>query len=125
MILFVRSRGHARRRAHRIIGVSPVSPIPGKGADKARRQTLPTEPLADFKPPFRNTGGTPMILFARSRGHARRWPHRIIGVSPVSPIPGKDADKARRQTLPREPLADFKPSFCGTGGAPMILFVQP
>jgi hypothetical protein len=50
---------------------------------------------------FGGTGGTPMILFAGSRGHARRRAHRIIGVSPVSPIPAKGADKARRQIFPQ------------------------
>jgi predicted dehydrogenase len=35
---------------------------------------------------FANTGGTPMILFARPRRHARRRAQGIIGVSPVFPI---------------------------------------
>jgi hypothetical protein len=102
-----------------------LSIFPAQHRPKPENQILPAEPLADFQPSFQDTGGTPMLLFARPQGHARRRTQSIIGVSPVSPIPAKGADKARRQTLPEEPLADFKPSFRNTGGTPMILFVRP
>jgi hypothetical protein len=79
---------HARHRVHGIIGVSPVSPIPADGDDrKPERQTLSAVPFADFQPSFRDTGGTPMLLFARPQHHARHRAHGIIGVSPVSRFP--------------------------------------
>jgi hypothetical protein len=50
---------------------------------------LAPEPFADLNHHFENTGGTPMILFARPQRHARRQAQRIIGVPPVFPIPTK------------------------------------
>jgi hypothetical protein len=118
------SRTSPSPRYHRRLACVPIPP---KGDDrKPERQTLPTEPFADFQPSFRGTGGTPMILFARPQLHARRQAYGIIGVSPVSRIPAKGDDrKPKRQTLPAEPSADFQPSFPGTGGTPMILFARP
>jgi hypothetical protein len=54
--------------------------------------------FADFQLSFRDTGGTPMLLFARPQRHPRHRAHRIIGVSPVSRIAAKGDDrKTNRQ----------------------------
>jgi hypothetical protein len=66
-----------------------LSIFPAQHRPKLENQILPAEPLADFQPSFQDTGGTPMLLFARPQGHARRRTQSIIGVSPVSPIPAK------------------------------------
>jgi hypothetical protein len=91
MILFARPQRHARRRAHRIIGVPPVSYIPAKGDDrKACRRILIAEAVRRFSTVISRTqAGTPMILFARPQRHPHPRAHRIIGVSPVFPIPAK------------------------------------
>jgi hypothetical protein len=90
MLLFARPQRHARHRAHRIIGVSPVSRIATKGDDrKTNRRVLPAKPFADFQRSFRDTGGTPMILFARPQRHPRHRAHGSIGVPPVSRITAK------------------------------------
>ena len=43
-----------------------------------------------LQPSFRHTGGTPMILFARSQGHARCRVQGIIGVPACVPDLAKD-----------------------------------
>jgi len=47
-----------------------------------------------IQPSFRDTGWTPMILFARFQRPARRRAQGIIGVPPVFLIPAKGDDKA-------------------------------
>jgi hypothetical protein len=127
MLLFARPQRHPRHRTHRIIGVSPVSRIPAKGDDrKTNRRILPAKRFADFQPSFRDTGGTLLLLFARSQRHPRRRAQGIIGVSPVSRIAAKGDDRrTKRRILPAIPFADFQLSFRDTGGTPMLLFARP
>jgi hypothetical protein len=69
MILFAWFQGHARRQVQGIIGVSPVSWFPPTATIESVKADFASESFTDFQPSYRDTGGTPMILYARPQGH--------------------------------------------------------
>jgi hypothetical protein len=78
---------------------------------------LIAEAVRRFQPSFQNTGGTPMILFARPQRHARPRAHRIIGVSPVSLFLPRGDHRKPEDGLDRGSCSQiFNRHFQNTGG---------
>jgi hypothetical protein len=60
----------------------------------ASKPNLPTETLADILPSSQDTGGTPMILFARPQSHAHHQAQSVIGLPAGVPNPRTRTSKS-------------------------------
>jgi hypothetical protein len=96
---FLRDSRISRVRGRSITKTSPLYLFCPIGAG-----TKASAPFAHFKPSFGNTGGTPMILFARPQRHARRQAQGIIGVPPVFPILAHGANRKMKTTALRSSI---------------------